>query len=335
MKSAMRSRVVFAAAMVLVLAGSATAQWGWDSGVVAEGRFEKSLSVNGAVDLQVKTNWGSIQVRSGDGSTVRVVGIIKARKYSKSEAESRIAEIEKNPPITQTGNTIVVGFESRDWDSEERNRIGISFELVVPANTRLRSATGSGSMDIDGIAGPLDGTTGSGSVTVANIGNDARLTTGSGSIKLTGVKGQLRASTGSGSIRGTGVAGGISASTGSGSVELEQVSAGNVEISTGSGGITLTGIKGGLRAHTGSGSIRVNGEPTADWNVRTASGTIRVRVPSGASFDLAASTSSGSITTDHPVTLQGRFGRKEIRGKVRNGGPLLDLSTSSGSIYVE
>jgi len=335
MRKVWQARWVMAAAMALALASSAAAQWGWDSGVVAEGRFEKSLTVNGAVDLEVKTNWGGIQVRTGDGSTVRVVGIIKARKYSKSDAEARIAEIVKNPPITQTGNTIVVGFESRDWDSEERNRIGITFELVVPVSTRLRSSTGSGSMDIAGIAGPLDGSTGSGSITLAKLGGEARVSTGSGSIHLDGVKGALRASTGSGSIRGTGIAGAINANTGSGTIELEQVSPGSVETSTGSGGITLTGIKGGLRARTGSGSIRVEGEPAGDWSVRTASGTIRVRVPSTASFDLAASTSSGSITTDHPVTLQGRFGRKEIHGKVRNGGPLLDLNTSSGSIYVE
>ncbi len=334
MSRSWKSRMLFAALFALAFAGAAGAQW-WDGGVVAEGRFDKTLNVSGPVDLEVKTNWGGIQVRAGDGSTLRVVGIIKARKYSRSEAESRIAEIEKNPPITQNGNSIVVGFESRDWDSEERNRIGISFELVVPANTRVRASTGSGSLSVEGVAGPVDGSTGSGSVTLVNIGGETRVNTGSGSVNLTGVKGSLRASTGSGSIRGTGIAGSIAATTGSGSIELEQVSAGNVEVSTGSGGITLEGIKGGLRARTGSGSIRVHGDPTGDWNVRTASGAIRVRLPAGASFDLAASTSSGSISTDHPVTVQGRFGRKEIRGKVRNGGPMLDLSTSSGSIYVE
>lgn len=310
---------------------------GWldsDWGIVAEGKFEKTLPVSGPVDLEVKTNWGSIQVRTGDGSAVRVVGNVKARKYSKSEAESRIAEMVKNPPIRQSGNSIVIGFD-KETDEEVRNRIGISYELVVPANTKLRSATGSGSVHIDGVGGTVDASTGSGSVTLANIGAEARVSTGSGSVSLRGVQGQLRASTGSGSIRGTGIGGAMTASTGSGSIELEQVAAGNVEVSTGSGGIELTGVKGAVRARTGSGSVRVNGEPTGDWHVRTASGSIRVRLPGNASFDLHASSSSGRINSEHPVTVQGSFGRREMHGKVRNGGPLLDLSTSSGSIYIE
>lgn len=335
MSTTLRNRALLFAGLALCLASGTAAQWGWDSGIVAEGKFDKTLKVSGPVDLEVKTNWGSVVVRTGDGSTVRVTGTIKARKYSRSEAESRIAEIEKNPPIRQTGNTIVIGFEGREWDSEERNRIGISYELVVPANTRLRSSTGSGSQTIEGVGGPVEATTGSGGVTLSAIGADARATTGSGSITVNGIKGQLRASTGSGGIRGTGVAGAIIAGTGSGTIDLEQVSAGDVELSTGSGGITLTGVKGGVRARTGSGSIRVNGEPTATWNIRTGSGSIHVRLPQNASFDLDASTSSGSINADHPVTLLGRISRREMRGKVRNGGPLLDLGTSSGSIHIE
>lgn len=334
MRTNVCSRVTMTAVLALCATAGAAAHWD-DWGIVAEGKFERTLKVTGPVELEVKTNWGGIQVRTGDGSTVRVLGVVKARKYSRSEAESRIREIEKNPPIQQTGNVITIGFQHDAMDNETRNRIGVSYELVVPANTRLRSSTGSGGMTIDGVGGPVEATTGSGSVTLSNLGGDTRATTGSGGIVLTGVKGQLRASTGSGSIRGTGIGGAITASTGSGSIELEQVAEGNVDVGTGSGGIEITGVKGGVRAHTGSGSIRINGEPLAPWNVRTASGTIRVRVPGSASFDLAASSSSGSITTDHPVTLQGRFGRREMRGKVRNGGPLLDLSTSSGSIYIE
>ena len=315
--------------------GAHGSSWGDDWGIVAEGRFEKSLSVSGAVNLDVKTNWGSVDVRTGDGSTVRVVGIVKARKYSKSEAESRIAEITKNPPIKQTGNTITIGFDNDMWDHEERNRIGISYELIVPANTQLRSATGSGSMTIAGVAGSFEGSTGSGSITVSNLGADARVNTGSGSLNLNGVKGALRASTGSGSIRGGGIGGSISATTGSGSIELAQAGSGNVEVSTGSGSITIDGVKGALRARTGSGGIRVSGEPLGEWNVRTGSGTIRAKLPANASFDLHAETNSGRVYTDHPVTLQGSFGKRELRGKVRNGGPLLDLSTSSGSIHIE
>jgi hypothetical protein len=314
---------------------AASMQWWGDGAIVAEGRFERSLNVSGAVDLEVKTNWGSIAVRTGDSSKVQVVGLIKVRRFSTSEAQSLVKQIEANPPIRQTGSTIVIGFDQSWEDQETRNRVGISYELVVPASTRVRAGTGSGSVTVDGVAGGLDSSTGSGSITLANIGGEARAHTGSGGISINGVKGQLRASTGSGSIRGTGVAGGITASTGSGEIELQQVSAGNVEVSTGSGSIELEGIRGAIRARTGSGSIRAQGEPTGTWSLRSSSGGITVRLPANAAFELDASTSSGSITTDHPITVVGTVGRRELRGKVRGGGPLLDLNTSSGSIRVE
>ncbi|GEM_PF-94362 len=314
---------------------AAAPQWWGDGGIVAEGRFERTLSVSGAVDLEVKTNWGNITVRTGDSSRVQVVGIVKVRRFSTSEAQSLVKQIEANPPIKQTGSTIVVGFDSTWEDHETRNRVGISYELVVPAATRLRAGTGSGSATIDGVAGPLDASTGSGSISLTSIGGEARAHTGSGSITINGVKGQLRASTGSGSIRGTGVAGGIIASTGSGEIEVQQVSAGNVEVSTGSGSIELSGVKGAVRARTGSGSIRAQGEPTGAWSLRSSSGGIVVRLPANQAFELDASTSSGSIHTDHPITVMGTIGRRALRGKVRGGGPLLDLNTSSGSIRIE
>ncbi len=74
------------------------------------------------------------------------------------------------------------------------------------------------------------------------------------------------------------------------------------------------------------------------------SGGITVRLSSEAAFDLYARTSSGSISTDHPLTVQGtikrrelrgKVQRRELRGKVRGGGYLVDMRTGSGSIHIE
>lgn len=300
----------------------------------AEGSFDKTLKVTGAVDLEVKTGSGSIRVVPGDGSTVHVVAKIRARdsRFGGPSAEEKVKRIEANPPIVQEGNTIRIGeIEDRDL----RENVSISYELTVPAETKLRAGTGSGSQTIDGIRGPLDASTGSGSLTLSNIGNEVRASTGSGSIELRGVQGGLRASTGSGGIRGTGIGGAITASTGSGSIELEQTAAGGVEATTGSGGVTLSGVKGSLRVRTGSGSIRAQGEPTGEWRLHSGSGGVTVRLPADKGFELNARTSSGRVNTTHPVTVLGSMSRGELRGTVRGGGPLVDLSTSSGSITIE
>ena len=324
-------RAAQAALAILALAAPACA---WDGRETAEGQFMRTLNVTGAVDLNVRTGAGSITVTPGTGSEVRVLGKIKVRRDSLSDARALVRDIEANPPIEQTGNTIRIG-RTDDRDREWRRNVSISYELVVPTATRLTAGTGSGSASVTGIDGPLDASTGSGGITIAGIGGEVNASTGSGSIKVDGVNGRLKANTGSGSIRAGGVAGAITASTGSGSIDLAQVAAGDVDASTGSGGITASNVKGRLRARTGSGTIRADGEPTGDWSLHSSSGSIHVRLPADAAFELAAETSSGRINSAHPVTLVGALSPRKMRGKVRGGGFLLDLSTSSGSIHIE
>lgn len=328
-------RIALALVALLAVTAAPALAWPaspWEERATAEGQFERTLSVSGPVDLNVRTGSGSINVITGSGSQVRVLGKIRVHRDSLSEAQALVKEIESNPPMEQSGNTIRIGrTEDREW----RNNVSISYELVVPKATRLVSSTGSGSQNIADIQGPLDASTGSGSLTLSGIGAEVDASTGSGSIKISGANGRLKASTGSGSIRATGVAGPIDASTGSGSVELEQIAAGDVEVSTGSGGIEVRGVQGRLRVRTGSGSIRAAGTPTGDWNLHTSSGSIVVSLPADAAFDLEAATSSGRINSAHPVTVVGSLSPRKMIGKVRGGGVRVALSTSSGSIRID
>ncbi len=324
-----RKPILLLAALVALLSAPALrADWK----LVAEGKFDRTLTVTGPVDLDVRTGAGSIEVRTGSADAVSVAATIKVHRGSRAEGEEKVRRLETNPPIEQNGNVIVIG---RIEDRELRENVSISYVLTVPASTQMRSSTGSGSQTIDGIAGPLDAATGSGSITLSGIGNGVRAHTGSGSIRARGVKGELRADTGSGSIDATAVAGAITASTGSGSVEVEQTAAGDVAISTGSGGVQVSGVRGALRVRTGSGSITASGEPTGTWTLSTSSGSVTARLPQTVGFELAARTSSGRVITDHPVTLQGSISPRDMRGKVRGGGPLVELRTSSGNIRIE
>jgi DUF4097 and DUF4098 domain-containing protein YvlB len=300
-----------------------------------EGHFDGTLTVSGLVDLEVETGSGSITIRPGSADKVEIHASIRASSgwhVSDSDAEAKVHSLESNPPIVQDGNTIRVGHIE---DKDLSRNISISYELVVPAATHLRAQSGSGSQTIQGVEGPVDSNTGAGSLRISEIGKEVWARTGSGSIEVDSVHGSLRASTGSGSIRAIGIAGGLNASTGSGSVKLEQTAPGDVEVSTGSGGVELTGIKGAIHVSTGSGSVRAEGEPAGEWRLHTASGSVTVRLPEQAAFDLEARTSSGHIESSHPITVQGTIGPHEFHGKARGGGPVLELSTSSGNIHIE
>jgi len=300
----------------------------------AEGHFSRTLQVSGPVDLEVQTGSGNVEVRTGDNSNVRITGTVRSSSgwFDSSDAESKVRYIENNPPIEQHGNLIKIG---RFDNHEMEHNISISYEIVVPAETRLRSNTGSGDQNINGLRGPVEASSGSGTLRLASIGDAVRVSTGSGHINVDGVKGEVHASTGSGQIQATGVAGGLHASTGSGSVTLRQTAPGDVEVNTGSGTLELEGVHGHVRAQTASGNIRVEGEGRESWRLSTASGNVTVRLPGQQGFTLRAHTVSGGIHTDREMTVQGSLNKHELEGKVGDGGFLLDVSTVSGNIRVE
>jgi hypothetical protein len=298
----------------------------------SEGHFDRTLTVTGPADLMVQTGSGAITVRRGDSNKVEIHGKIRAGHWHLGgDIEARIHEIETNPPIEQNGNTIRIGH----FDDRERERnVSISYELVVPAESKLRAESGSGEESVDGINGPVDASNGSGGQRLTNIGGEVRARTGSGDIELNSVRGNAHATAGSGTIRAVGLAGGLTASSGSGNIKLEQTAAGDVEISTGSGDIEIRGAKGGVRATTGSGTIHAQGQPSGEWRLRSGSGDVTAECPKEAAFDVVARSSSGNIETSHEMTVEGTLSQHELRGKVHGGGVLVDLSTSSGKINI-
>jgi DUF4097 and DUF4098 domain-containing protein YvlB len=305
----------------------------WSTLALAEeGSFERNLQVSGAVNLQVETGSGNIEIRTGNTSQVLVKGRIKANDWFGHDSETRIKRLEANPPILQSGNDIRIGHID---DPELRRNISISYEVTVPQDTQLHSHTGSGNLTVGGIHGPAEVSSGSGDVKISDIGEMVRAEAGSGNIDIDHIQGNVHARTGSGTVHATAIAGAFDGDSGSGSLTLEQTASGAVHVNTGSGTLDLKGIKGSLEAQAGSGNIRAEGEPTGAWTVHSGSGGIKLRFPANAAFDLIAHTSSGSISVNHPLTVQGSIGRKEVRGKVLAGGVPVNVETGSGDVEIE
>lgn len=298
----------------------------------AEGSFQRTLQVSGTADIDLSTGSGSVQVRAGNFGQVLITGHVKATNWLGGDAERRVQTIVNNPPIEQNGSEIRIGHVN---DSELLHNVSISYELVVPAETRLQSHTGSGHQDVQGLNDQLEMETGSGDLKISDIGAAVRAQTGSGDIAIEQVKGNVRAKTGSGSIHATQIFGGFEGSTGSGHIVLEQAAAGAVRAETGSGGMELRGVQGSLEATAGSGDVSAEGNPSGSWTVRTGSGGVRLKLASDTGFDLNARTSSGSISVTQPVTVQGTINHKELRGKVRGGGVPVEVETGSGNIEIE
>ncbi len=297
-----------------------------------EGSFQRTLPVTGPVRMDLTTGSGDVRVRASNSNQVQISGHIRASEWFAGNVEEKIKRLEANPPIQQSGNDIRIGHID---DPELRHNISISYEVTVPAETELRVETGSGNQTVEGIRGPLEVNAGSGGLKIAEIGDRVHAETGSGDIEIDRVKGNVHAKTGSGSIRAEEVAGGFEADSGSGHITLHQTAPGSVRVDTGSGGMDLRGVRGSLDAKAGSGTIEAEGSPTGAWNVHTGSGTVQLKIPSDAAFDLAAHTSSGSISVEQPHAVQGSIGRKEIRGRVGGGGVPVEVETGSGDIQIQ
>jgi DUF4097 and DUF4098 domain-containing protein YvlB len=298
MKSNRIAKISLIAVFTLALAETALA-----SDAVATGSFSKTLSVSGTPEVSITTGSGHINVRSGNTNSVVIEGKIKANDNWSSwfggggnlSPEERVKRLEANPPIVQNGNTITIG---KIEDNDLRQNVSISYDVTVPASTKLESKTGSGGVEIASLQGPVRAESGSGGIRVSKIANEVHLNTGSGGIQLDGAEGKVTAHTGSGHIR-------------------------------------LNNVNGGLDASTGSGGIEAEGNATRDWELHTGSGGIRVRLPQQAGFKLDAHSGSGGVNIHHQLTTQGGFRRNHVEGTVGSGGPMLTLRTGSGGIDVD
>jgi putative adhesin len=299
----------------------------------AKGSFQRTLTVAGPVDLEVLTGSGSVDVRTGQAGRVEIAGRVTAgdwELFSRGlRPQERVRRIEARPPIEQTGTRVSIG----RIDDDELKNVSISYTLVVPPDTTLTSKTGSGSHLIEGVRGVVTVSAGSGSIRVRDAGSEVRASTGSGSILADTVAGSFSASSGSGSIEGSNVKGGITVKSGSGDISVSQSGGGQVEASSGSGSIHLIGLRGPVRASTSSGTLRVQGEQTSDWRLSTSSGSVTIELAGKPAFTLDAHSNSGRIDTQYPVTV-GRIDRRDLRGSVNGGGPLLQVRTSSGGIHI-
>ncbi len=278
-----------------------------------EGQFDRTLTVSGSVNLDLTTGSGSVMIKTGNSNQVVIHGRVYSNDWWGGSPESAVKSVESNPPIEQNGSSIRIGYNLPD---DVKRHVGISYEITLPPDTGLSVNTGSGEISVEGVRAA------------------AKLHTGSGSIRAQDLGPQSRLETGSGSIHADSVAAPMTAGTGSGSIQADLTGSGDVDVHTGSGGIDVRGVNGGLKGRTGSGHIQVSGNVKGPWELHTGSGGVRMALGSSGGFNLNVHTGSGSIHSELPITVQGTFGRRELKGAVRGGGPDVEVSTGSGDVEI-
>src|SRR5580765_8711670 len=134
-------RIVLALFMTATLTGMAVA---WPT---PQGTFDKTLSVSGPVDLEVLTHSGDVRVRAGSSGSVQIhAKIYVGDRWFGTRRDEDVHAIEQNPPIRQSGNSIHI-------DYVNYRNIAIDYDITVPADTTVRTKSGSGDQTIEGTRG--------------------------------------------------------------------------------------------------------------------------------------------------------------------------------------
>lgn len=296
----------------------------------AIGHFDRTFTVNGPVRLELADGSGNSRISAGSSGVVEIHAQFRVHAWSRRNAQRRLEEIQENPPVSQDGDLIRVG--DRDW---RWNSMGASYDytIAVPADAEVRAVTGSGSLRVDGVQGPVNFVVGSGSISATGVGGDTQAIVGSGDVRLTDMGGEIDVTAGSGSVYIDRAKGEIRARAGSGRISVREPGD-SVVAQAGSGGIDVTRATADLRLRTGSGEIRVDGNPGAAnfWDLHAASGGVRLRVPPDASFRLYARTGSGNIDVGVPSVSEESSGRHEYQGRIGDGKARVEIETASGGV---
>ena len=183
-------------------------------------------------------------------------------------------------------------------------------DRIFTSNGAIRTQDGSGparlhtsnaEIRVQALRGSLDAQTSNSSIELIDVGGDAKAHTSNGHIRIEGLRGSLEAGTSNASIN----------------ARLEQVPAGRpVRLETSNSSVEL----------------RVPANFANDIRVSTSNSGITLHMPYQVNAQVVARTTNSSISSDFEVKMQGEFSKNRLEGTIGNGGPLIDLSTSNGSI---
>jgi hypothetical protein len=263
----------------------------------AQGHFERTLKVSGTVDLDVETDSGGIVVTAGSPGTVQVRATLKAQMGSWFTGGGDVeARIRR---LEQNPPIQQTGNIVRIGHVSEPGLLrGISMRLEIstPPQTKLRARADSGGVRVAGIQGPADCKTDSGGIEATDISGEVRAEVDSGGIRIRNVKGLVYARADSGGIEAHEIAGSVDAATDSGGIRISQVTPASI------------------RARADSGGARIRLAPNGGYDIRANSDGSRITVPDGV---------QGTVTKDR------------VNGRLRGGGPVVDVQIGSGHIVIE
>lgn len=282
---------------------------------------------DGALDLSNIS--GSVRVTGDGGTEIRIEATKRVRHRDEDEARRLLQQLRVD--ITTVGGRVEVRttYPRRGGRDSDRVSASVDYVVAVPAAAAVAVKTISGDVSVSRVTGEVRAEAVSGDVGVSSTPNLAVARTVSGNVTAREVSGTTAVSLGSvsGSVVVTGLkARSLECGSVSGDVQLSNLQVERLQVKSVSGSIDFQAVlaRGGR------------------YDLTSHSGDIRVVLGSDMGFELDASTFSGSVRSDVPVTLRspsdsGRGRRAEtrsIRGSYGDASAILMVQTFSGTVVI-
>lgn len=280
------------------------------------------LGANGSLSLGNIA--GDIAVTRGGGAETTVEIVKTARGRDPADVRELLQLVTVDAGERNGRAEVKTHYPSGDEARRNGRRnvnVSVAFNVTAPAGTRITAESISGNVRITDIKGD---------VSASSISGDVRVT-GAGRV------GSAKSISGSVEIADAQVDGPLESSSVSGDVILRRVSARRVEAGSVSGSVKLEDVQSErVQASTTSGNISYLGPLVRNghYSLKGFSGDVRLNLAGNTGFEVDASSFSGEIRTDFPITARGRLGRKSIVGTYGDGAAVLELRTFSGSIVI-
>ena len=234
--------------------------------------------------------------------------LIKVKAGDAKEAETTLGKVEIL--IDKASNKISIGVDypknargSGLWKllfGRGKPVVSISFWLTVPKKSDLDMNTTNGKVEVSDIEGNVLSRSTNGSVDIRNVVGSTESKTTNGNISAVDLIGDAVAKTTNGKINMRRIDGNVNAKSTNGEIYAEVL------------GVTIE----------------------KDMEFLTMNGSVTVLLPKNINVDLEAKTNNGKIYTEYPITMVGEISKKQITGKINNGGPLIYIETTNGGIEI-
>jgi DUF4097 and DUF4098 domain-containing protein YvlB len=280
--------------------------------------FSRKVKVGRDGRINIGNIAGDIIVTGGSGDEVAIEAVKRTRGD-----RSELAAVHIN--VDERGGRVDV----RTDHTGRTDHVSVDYTITVPGSATVELHSISGSLKVSNVQGVVRMETVSGNVTTSAAPRVELAKSVSGDVDLTAtsIDGELTASSLSGHVRARGVkARGLQLGSVSGDVSMSDVSCDRVDAKSLSGNVEF------------SGTLARSGR----YDLHSHSGTVRLVLSGNTGFELHASSFSGSIRSEFPMTVGGTdvngrrrmLSNRSMNATFGDGSAVVTVRTFSGDVVI-